>query len=257
MQNEELLGRTLVELADTLVDDFDVVELLTLLTDRCVEVLDVTTAGLMLAAPRGDLRVMASSSEAMRVLELFELQAQEGPCLDCYRTGEQLVNRSLAPGVQEWPRFAAEAYAAGFQLAHAIPMRLRGEVVGALNLFHRHPVLLTQADIDGAQALADVATIAILQHRAALEAQRVNEQLQNALNSRIVIEQAKGMLAERLKLDMEQSFNLLRHHARQHNLRLVDLATDIIGGQLSAAALDPLPPPSGELRPGSLRRSDP
>ena len=170
MTREAMLARTLVELADTLVADFDVVELLTLLTDRCVEVLDVGAAGLMLVSPEGDLRVMASSSEAMRVLELFELQAQEGPCLDCYRTGQPVVNQDLAAVDGRWPRFAAEALAAGFHSVHALPMRLRGTVIGALNLFHIEPGEMRQADVDAAQALADVATIAILQHRAALEA---------------------------------------------------------------------------------------
>ena len=228
-----------MELADTLVDDFDVVELLTLLADRCVEVLDVAAAGLMLVAPDGDLRVVASSSEAMRVLELFELQSQEGPCLDCYRTGEPVVNQDLATVNGRWPRFAAEALEAGFRSVHALPMRLRGTVIGALNLFHVEPGEMRQADVDAAQALADVATIAILQHRAALEAKLVNEQLNHALNSRIVIEQAKGMVAERAGLDMDQAFTALRNHARNHNLRLVDVAHDVIDGTLAASALDP------------------
>jgi GAF domain-containing protein len=241
MSREALLARTLVELADTLVDDFDVVELLTLLTDRCVDVLDVAAAGLMLVAPEGDLRVMASSSEAMRVLELFELQAQEGPCLDSYRTGLPVVNQDLATLDGRWPRFAAEALAAGFHSVHALPMRLRGTVIGALNLFHVDAGDMRPADVEAAQALADVATIAILQHRAALEGQLVNEQLQMALNSRIVIEQAKGMAAERLGLNMEQAFSTLRNHARNHNLLLVDVARDVISGALAASALDPLP----------------
>jgi GAF domain-containing protein len=238
MSREEKLSRTLVELADTLVADFDVVELLTLLTDRCVDVLEVDAAGLMLVAPEGDLRVMASSSEAMRVLELFELQAQEGPCLDCYRTGLPVVNQDLAGVNGRWPRFAAEAIVAGFQTVHALPMRLRGVVIGALNLFSADPGEMETSDLDAAQAMADVATIAILQHRAALEAQILNEQLNYALNSRIVIEQAKGMIAERETLNMEQAFSALRNHARNHNLRLVDVARDIITAKLSVSSLD-------------------
>src|SRR5450755_2404368 len=167
MPREALLARTFVELADTLVDDFDVVELLTLLADRCVDVLDVAAAGLMLAAPDGELRVMASSSEAMRVLELFELQAQEGPCLDCHRTGQPVLNQDLATVNGRWPRFAAEALAAGFRSVHAFPLRLRGTVIGALNLFQLAAGAMREADVDAAQALADVATIAILSHRAA------------------------------------------------------------------------------------------
>jgi GAF domain-containing protein len=229
---------TLVELADTLVADFDVVELLSLLADRCVEVLDVGAAGLMLVAPDGDLRVMASSSEAMRVLELFELQAHEGPCLDCYRSGRPVVNQDLATVNGRWPRFAPEALAAGFRSVHALPMRLRGSVIGALNLFHAEAGEMTSPDVEAAQALADVATIAILQHRATLEAQVVNEQLLHALNSRVVIEQAKGMVAERAGLDMEQAFTALRTYARSHNMRLVDVAEAVIGGALAPTALD-------------------
>jgi GAF domain-containing protein len=233
-----MLAKTLVELADTLVADFDVVELLTLLTDRCVDLLDVGAAGIMLVAPDGDLRVMASSSEVMLVLELFELQAQEGPCLDSYRTGQPVVNQDLAKVNGRWPRFAAEALASGFKSVHALPMRLRGSVIGALNLFHVEPGDMPPADVEAAQALADVATIAILQHRASLEAQVVNEQLNHALNSRIVIEQAKGMLAERLGLDMAEAFSRLRSHARNHNLRLADVAQAVINGEVPAAALD-------------------
>jgi GAF domain-containing protein len=241
MPKQTLFTRTLVELADTLVADFDVVELLTRLADRCVDVLGVSAAGLMLAGPDGNLRVMASSSEAMRVLELFELQSREGPCLDCYRTGRPVMQPELATPTSRWPLFAAETLAAGFRSVHALPMRLRGSVIGALNLFNLAPGEMQPADVDAAQALADVATIAILQHRATLEAQVVNQQLQHALTSRIVIEQAKGMVAERESLNMEQAFYALRNHARNHNLRLVDVAEAVIGGSLAASALDGVP----------------
>ncbi len=240
MPRETTLAKTLVVLADTLVADFDVVELLTLLADSCVDVLDVAAAGLMLAAPDGGLRVMASSSEAMRVLELFEIQAQQGPCLDCFRTGKPVVNQDLVAADARWPRFATEALAAGFHSVHALPMRLRGSVIGALNLFHIEPGAMRQADVDAAQAFADVATIAILQHRAATEAHALNEHLNVALNTRIVIEQAKGVVAERQGVDMECAFATLRNHARNHNRRLVDVATDIIEGSLSTPGLDVL-----------------
>ena len=245
MPREALLAKTLVELADTLVADFDVVELLTRLADRCVDVLDVAAAGLMLAAPDGSLRVMASSSDAMRMLELFELQAQEGPCLDCYRTGGPVANEDLTVDADRWPRFSSEAVAAGFLSVHALPMRLRGTVIGALNLFHVEAGAMRPADVDAAQAFADVATIAILQHRAATEAYELNDQLNRALNTRIVIEQAKGMIAERQGLDMEQAFATLRNHARNHNVRLADVATDIIKGALPPQGLDSLPLPKG------------
>lgn len=244
MPREATLARTFVELADTLVADFDVVELLTLLTDRCVEVLGVEAAGLMLVAPGGELRVMASSSEAMRVLELFELQASEGPCLDCHRSGVAVADHDLLANGSRWPRFATEALAADFRSVQALPMRLRGQVIGALNLFSSEPGVMAQADLDAAQALADVATIAVLQHWASLEAQVLTEQLHHALNSRIVIEQAKGMVAEREGLDMQQAFALLRRFARTHNRRLADVAGDVISGDLAAADLAHTPSPT-------------
>lgn len=240
---EAVLARTLVELADTLVDDFDVVDLLTLLADRCVEVLDVQAAGIMLAGSDGQLRVMASSSEAMRVLELFEIQAQEGPCLDCHRTGEAVVNQDLDAGNGRWPRFAAEAVDAGYRSAHALPMRLRGSVIGALNLFRTGTGQMGVDDVHVAQAFADVATIAILQDRAALEAQVLAQQLTHALNSRVILEQAKGMVAERLDLDMERSFATLRNHARTGNLGLSDVARSVIDGSLAPSELAELPAP--------------
>lgn len=241
MTRELVLSRTLVELADSLVDDFDVVDLLTLLADRCVEVLDVDAAGIMLATPDGQLRVMASSNEAMRVLEAFEIQAEQGPCLDCHRTGHAVVNQDLDEGNGRWPRFSAEALDAGFHSAHALPMRLRGSVIGALNLFRTGVGALGPADLAVAQALADVATIAILQHRAAREARVLNEQLNHALNSRVVLEQAKGIVSERLDLDMERSFAALRHHARANNRRLSDVAQSVIDGSLAPADLDTPP----------------
>ena len=237
MSREAMLAKAVVELADTLVADFDVVDLLVVLADRCVEVLGVDAAGIMLVAPDGDLRVMASSSEAMRVLELFELQAEEGPCLDAYRTGQAIMNQDLDASDGPWPRFAAEALAAGFHSVHALPMRLRGNVVGALNLFHVGTGAMDEADVVAAQALADIATITILQHRGTREAQVVNEQLNHALNSRVVIEQAKGMIGERKGLNMEMAFATLRNHARSHNLRLADVARDVISGALAADAM--------------------
>jgi transcriptional regulator with GAF, ATPase, and Fis domain len=250
MPREALLARTLVELADNLVDNFDVVELLTLLADRCVEVLDVDAAGLMLAAPEGDLRVVASSSEGMRLVELFELQAEEGPCPDCYRTGEPTLNHNLATTDVPWPRFGPVALGAGFKSVHALPMRLRGVTIGALNLFRADEGALDEADVVAAQALADVATIAILQHRAAIQAHIVVDQLNHALNSRILIEQAKGVLAERAALSMQDAFTWLRDHARSHNLLLLDVAQSVIDGTLApdAPRQPPSPPPLNEKR---------
>lgn len=228
MSREALLARTFVDLADTLVDDFDVVEVLTRVVDGCVEVLDVASAGIMLVGPDGDLRVMSSSSVAMRALELFEVQAHEGPCLDCFTTGEPVLHQDLATAGARWPEFAAEALEKGFRSVQALPMRLRGTVLGALNLFHTDPREMPEQDVVVAQALADIATIAILQHAAAFESHALNEQLQQALNSRIIIEQAKGVVAERTGLGMDEAFAQLRHDARSRNLRLVDVARAVI-----------------------------
>lgn len=239
MSRESLLTSTFVQLADTLVDEFDVVDLLTMLADRCVEVLDVSAAGLMLAATEGELRVVASSDEAMRLVELFELQSQEGPCLDCYRTRQPVLNEHLGVHRARWARFEPVALEAGFHSVHALPLRLRGEVIGALNLFRADRADLAADDIVAGQALADAATIAILQHRAVLEVQLVNAQLDHALSSRIVIEQAKDVLAERAGLDVESAFAVMREHARNHNLKLVDVARGVIDGTLGVHGLGP------------------
>jgi GAF domain-containing protein len=242
MKSQEVLTRTLVELADTLVDDFDVVDLLTLLTDRCVELFGVTDAGLLLAAPVGaELRVLASSSATMRDLEVYELQASEGPCLDAYRTGEAVHQDDLRAAAERWPRFTPAAIAAGFRSVTALPMRLRGTTIGGLNLFDVEPGPMADDDRDAAQAFADVATIAVLQHQAAIDSRILNEQLNHALNSRIAIEQAKGMLAERANLDVNEAFRWLRVHARSHNLRLADLAMDITSGGEVLRAIGPPP----------------
>jgi len=232
MTREERLSQAFVELADNLVDDFDIVDLLTTLADRCVQVLDVSAAGIMLAGPDGRLQVMSASSDAMRMVELFELQAQEGPCLDCYRSGTPVLNHDLANASGRWPGFASIAVGAGFRAADALPMRLRDLVVGALNLFRNEPGSLNAQDVAVAQALADVATIALVQHRIAIETGHVTTQLHAALDSRVVIEQAKGIIAERDGVDMEEAFARLRRHARNHNERLADVATGIVLGSV-------------------------
>lgn len=239
MPKQALLVRTLVELADNLVDDFDVVDVLTLLADRSVEALDVAAAGVMIAGVDGELHVLASSSDAMRSLELFQLQASQGPCVDCYRTGRPIVNVDLAAVNGLWPIFAPAALEAGFRSVHSLPMRLRGRTVGALNMFRADPGVLEDDDVTAAQALADVATITILQHKSSVDAQRLNEQLQGALLSRIIIEQAKGRISEAAAIDMDDAFKRLRAHARTHNLLLADVARSIADGSLSPRSLDP------------------
>src|SRR4029077_1675711 len=231
----QLLSETFVELTDTMVAGFDVIDFLHVLTDRSVQLLDVSAAGLLLADPRGELRVVAASSEAARLLELFQLQNHQGPCLDCFQTGQPVSAADLDTEAQRWPRFAAAAGRAGFGAVQALPMRLRDQVIGALNLFRASPGAFDPADVRIGQALADVATISLLHERSMRHSDLLNEQLQTALNSRVIIEQAKGKLAERLGIDMTQAFSVLRDHARTRNLRLSDVALAFIDGSETLA----------------------
>jgi GAF domain-containing protein len=240
---EQLLSQTFVELADSLVDEFDVIELLTMLADRCVALLDSAAAGILLADERGQLHVMAASSEQARLLELFQLQNHEGPCLECFTSGRPLANQDLATSPQ-WPRFGAEALAAGFLSVQALPLRLRDRVIGALNVFMDDRVVIPETDLAVAQALADVATIAILQNEAARESRAIVAQLQTALNSRIAIEQAKGILAERAGLAMDEAFARIRGFARDHNRKLSVVARDLVDGKLPGEAIATLTAPA-------------
>ena len=226
-----------MELADSLVDDFDVVDLMVLLVERCVELFDASAAGLLLADLNGTLCVVAATSEAMGTVELFQVQNDEGPCRDCFHSGAAVNVGDLAAEADRWPRFVPVATDAGFRSAHALPLRLRGQILGALNLFGAEPVALSVSDLANAQALADVATISLLQSRALRDSQAVAEQLEEALNSRVAIEQAKGIIAERLEIEMDEAFSRLRRFARARQSRLTDVAHDVIEGRLRPEAI--------------------
>ena len=228
--NEQRLAQVFIEMADTLVDDFDVMEFLHLLTVRCVSLLNVSAAGLLLTDQRDVLRVVAASTEQTRLLELFQLETYEGPCVDCFDTGRPVAIADLATAADRWPNFVPKALASGFASVHALPMRLRTDVLGALNLFGTQTGPLPEETIQLGQALADVATIGLLQVRALLRRETLVEQLQTALNSRIIIEQANGVIAERHNTDMAAAFALIRAAARNGNHRLSDLARDIVDG---------------------------
>lgn len=223
------LADVFVEMADTLVDDFDVIEFLHVMTERCVQLLGVSAAGLLLTDGQDTLQVVAASSERTRLLELFQLQADQGPCVECFRTGQPVSVADL-PSAGRWPRFAAAAAEVGFAAVHAVPMRLRTEVIGALNFFDTKPGAVDAGKLRVGQALADVATIGLLQQRAIHRRDVLTEQLQTALNSRVLIEQAKGVLAERLHVDVADAFTVLRNGARSHNRRLSELAQAIVDG---------------------------
>ena len=236
MAREADVVRSLVEMASTLVDDFDVVDLLTGLADRCVSLLGVSAAGVMLSSPAGRLGLVASSSEAMRLLELFELQAQEGPCLDAFRTGERVGPENLEVGPPRWPLFSAAAIMTGFRSASALPLRLRDTTLGAMNLLSTTAAPVAEADLIVARALADLAALSIVQHRAGAQAQRLNEQLCDAMTSRIVIEQAKGVIAERAGTSLAEAFSRLRAYARHHNRLLTEVARAAVDGALDPQA---------------------
>jgi transcriptional regulator with GAF, ATPase, and Fis domain len=233
MTREQRLSRVFVELADTLVAQFDVIDFLQNLIERSVELLGVDAAGLMLADQRGRLRLVVSSTESARLVEIFELQNSEGPCLDCFHSGRQVLNLDTAKMCARWPKFAAEATDLGFRSAHALPMRLRDEVIGAINLFGATSASLSRDDIAVGQAMADIATIGLLQERVARQKNVVAEQLQTALNSRVLIEHAKGVVAEGAQISPDQAFVVMRTHARDQNLRLTDVAAGVVDGSIN------------------------
>lgn len=234
---EELLAETFVELADTLTDDFDVIDFMHLLVDRCVNLLDVDAAALLLADGQERLRLVATSNEQARLLELFQIQVAEGPCLDSFHAGTRVSHPDLTANDTRWPRFAEAAGAAGFAAVDALPMRLRSDTIGTLNLFRHGAGELPEAARRTAQALVDVATIGLLQERSIRQQELLAEQLQAALTSRVIIEQAKGLVAERLGVDMEAAFAALRGYARGRNEKLRAVADAVIAGRTSTQDL--------------------
>jgi GAF domain-containing protein len=224
-----------------------VIDVLTVLAGRSVQLLGAAAAGILLADSSGELRVMAASSEQIGLLELFQVQNAEGPCFDCYSSGT-IVSNARLDEPSPWPEFAGHCVAAGYPSVCAVPLRLRHTVLGCLNLFMSKPAPLDPGDVALAQALADVASIAIVQDQAARSGAIREGNLQHALDSRIVIEQAKGMLAEHGKLTMDQAFNRLRAHARHGNHRLGDLAQAVVAGTVSTQTVITVPPPTPRPR---------
>ena len=222
------LARVFVEVADTLVDDFDLVEFLHLVTSRTAELANVAAVGLLLADHHDHLQVMAASTEEARLLELFQVQSDEGPCKDAFHSGTAITNTDLATANVRWPRFAPRAVAAGYRSVHAVPLRLRDRVIGALNLFGEDTGHLDPDDVKIIQALADVATISLLQERTINRGEALTEQLQGALTSRVVIEQAKGVVAQVHNVDVTEAFELLRGYARANRRRLLDVAETVV-----------------------------
>ena len=236
-RSEGDVARAFVTVASGLANGADVVDLLSDLTGECARLLDVASAGLLLADQRGVLHVMAASSERTRELEVFQVQRAQGPCLDSYRSGEPVSIPDLERAADRWPQFVPHARQAGFASVHALPMRLRRVRLGTLGLFGTAPGSLSEQDLQLGQALADVASVALVQDRAAVDRAAVNAQLQHALTSRVVIEQAKGVLAQQGGLEMPDAFLVLRRYARDHNLGLTELAQRLVSRQLAGREL--------------------
>lgn len=224
----ERLAAIFVEVADTLVDDFDLFEFLHTLTERATGLVGAAATGLVMADPRGRLKFMAASDENAKLLELFQLQNEEGPCLEAFVSGQPVINVNLAAAAARWPRFAPRAATAGYQSVHAFPMRVRERVIGALNVFGgARGGDFTNGDIPIMQALTDIAAIGLLQERTIREGELLTEQLQGALNSRIAIEQAKGAVAQACGVSVDEAFKAIRRFARDHNRKLTDVAHEI------------------------------
>jgi signal transduction protein with GAF and PtsI domain len=235
---------TFVEIVGALVGDFDVIEVLTALTSRAVELLDAAAAGVLLADSDGRLRVIGASTEAIELLELFQIQNDEGPCLDCFQTGEVVLHSNLNQS-SPWPRFSTECTEAGFASVCAVPMRLHNRTIGCLNMFLRGDGGLTDADVNLAQAFAHVATVVIIQDEATRTAAIREDQLSHALTSRIAVEQAKGMIAERFDVDMDEAFVRLRNYSQNNNVALTGLAEALVAG---TANIDDVTSRSGRRR---------
>jgi len=222
-----------VGLANSLVDGIDTVDVLSGLTADCARLLGIASAGLLLADGRGVLHVVAASSERTRNLELFQLQREQGPCLDCYREGSAVTAADLSQEADRWPQFVAAATAAGFASVHALPLRLQDKVLGTLGLFGTEVGPLKDDDVILGQALAHVATVALVSTRAATDQSVVTAQLQQALNSRVLIEQSKGLLAQLGNVEMHQAFTVLQRYARDNNERLSEVARQLVTRELN------------------------
>lgn len=240
MTREQQIVQTFVELADTMVDEFDVVEFLHGVVRHCQTLLDCSEVGLLLVDAAGALRVMASSSERAEALELLQSQHDEGPCFESFHRQAVVFSEDLAADEDRWPTFAPAATQAGFRSVEAFPMRVREQTIGTLNLFRSQPGRISPPDLPLAQGMADIAAIGLLQERAVRESRGVVEQLHGALSSRVVIEQAKGVLAERAAISVDVAFARLRTHARTRNHRLSDLARKLVDGSLDSAMLSEL-----------------
>jgi len=232
------LAAIFVEVADTLVDEFDLIDFLHMLTDRAASLVDAAAVGIVLADLGGRLEFMAASNENVKLLELFQLQNHEGPCLEAFQTAHAVINVDLGAAGDRWPKFAPRATALGFQAVHAFPLRLRRQVIGAMNVFGATKGGdFEDSDVAVMQALADVAAIALIQERVIYHGEVLTQQLQAALNSRVIIEQAKGAVAQARGVSVDEAFASIRSYARRNNRRLTDVARTIVADPDTAEQL--------------------
>ena len=244
---DQLIRDTFVDLADTLASDYDVGEFLQVLVQRCQDVMDVTTCGVLVEDPQGTLRLAAATSREMHQLEQAEIHLEDGPCFEAYRRVEPIVSHDLREERQRWPQVVDQALGMGLLAAYGFPLRLRGDCIGALNLYRDQAGALGEEDVRLAQAFADVTTIGILQERKVTRGKQRSQQLQHALDARVVVEQAKGILAERHGVSLNQAFEGLRRHARNNHIKVRDVCQDILNGQ-TLPTLEPTPDNSRHSR---------
>ncbi|MFD2340846.1 GAF and ANTAR domain-containing protein [Clavibacter tessellarius] len=233
---EAQLVHTFVSLADSLVGDFDVLDLLQTLVDQVTLLFDAGAAGIIIGPDAEHLEVVASTSEKSRLVGLMQLEVGEGPCVEAVSTGRVVSVSDVREIADRWPAFSAQAAGAGYVSVHAIPLRLRGQIIGSLNLFREHEGVLNEADATAAQALADVATISVLQERTIRDSSVVHDQLRHALDSRVLIEQAKGVISHTLGVDMDEAFRLIRNEARSTSTAMPAVAAGIVEGRVTLRA---------------------
>ena len=236
---EERINDAFVRVAGTLVDNYDVVDLLSTLVHTCTQLLDVQSGGILLADGTGMLELVASTSEEAETVEVMIVAAGAGPCIDSFKTGSVVSVPDIAADSDLWPRFRRTALDQGFRAAHATPLRLHGEVIGAMNLLSTMSGPLSDRDARLAQALADVATVGILHERSFRQPETVTAQLHLALDTRVLVEQAKGVLAHVRSCTMSEAFEALRDYARDHDITLRSAAEGVVNRTIPAEALVP------------------
>jgi hypothetical protein len=233
MAREDLLARTFVDLADVWTDDSNQAHVSQMVVGRCLQLFATSAAAIVLSGAETQLRISACSGDQMRRTQLFELQIGEGPCFDCYRTGRSIISADLSRQSREWPRFVPVAMKAGFRSVHALPLRVPDRTIGSLNLFGAEIGILSNADILAAEALAQATAFTILRERFSGPAEAILGNLRLSSDDHLVIEQAKGVLAGRARIHLDEAMKRIERYAHHHDLDLVAVCHQIVDGDLS------------------------